>query len=292
MNLQCPLSRKWPVEPVKFVDGKVYDKAALIEHSLRNAGLYLDVLVDAKALVPDLQRLGEIEAVVNQSKNTKESREWQSRRVKLEKEAINLKKAELGRLEALVFRAEHYIQIKNYANALLVLEPLEKPTAKVHMLRGDSCAALGRTNEAFEHYVKASGSTHENAHWKIAELFRQEGRHAEALEWNEVAAKKRGLWGKEKHVRLVAEAYMNGDNVERDVDEAMVWYKKLGTTYKDPDALYLCAQECFARKDMVGCVRFLQSASKKGNEQADAKLAFLEGWFDSEELVQFKRPKA
>jgi hypothetical protein len=111
------------------------------------------------------------------------------------------------------------------------------------------------------------------------------------LKWNEIAANKRGLWGKEQHVRIVAEAYMNGDNVEQDVDKAMVWYKKLGTAYKDHDALFLCAQDCFVRGDRVGCVRLLLSASEKGNEQADEKLAMLDRLFDSDEVVHMKRPR-
>jgi tetratricopeptide (TPR) repeat protein len=291
MNLRCPLSKKWPVEPVKFVDGNVYDKAALIEHSLRNDGLYLNVLVDPKGLVPDLQRLVEIEAVVEQSKGTKETLEWHSRRSKMKQEAAMLEKAEIDKSETLLYFVEHYIRKNEYVNALRTMESLEKPTAKIHMLRGDCCDALGRTNEAFAHYAKATSSTHENAHWKIAELFRREGRHAEALKWNEIAANKRGLWGKEQHVRIVAEAYMNGDNVEQDVDKAMVWYKKLGTAYKDHDALFLCAQDCFVRGDRVGCVRLLLSASEKGNEQADEKLAMLDRLFDSDEVVHMKRPR-
>lgn len=289
MNLRCPLSKKWPVQPVTFADGKVYDKAALIEHSLRNAGLYLNVLVDPKGLIPNLQRLVEIEAVVEASKGSKESREWHGRKKQIEDEAVRLESAEKGRTDSLLQIAEDYVGKKFYTNALKVLEPIEKPNAKVHMLRGDCCVALGKPNEASEHYVKASGSTHENAHWKIAELFRQHGRHPEALKWNKVAANKRGLWGKEPHVRIVAEAYMQGDHVEKDVDEAMVWHKKLATSYKDPDSLYLCAQDCFVRGDRVGCIRMLISASEKGNEEAEEKLARFAELFDPEELQHLKR---
>lgn len=291
MNLRCPLSRKLPVQPVTFVDGKVYDKAALIEHSLRNSGLFLDVLVDPKGLVPNLERLVEIEAIVDQSKGSKESQEWHRRKTKLEKEAAVLKLAEKGRTENLLYCAEVHVGNKMYVDALKTLEPIEKPNAKVHMLRGDCCAALGKPDEAYEHYVKASESTHENAHLKIAELFRQDGRHAEALQWNVIAAKKRGLWGKEPHVRIVAEAYMNGDHVEQDVDEAMVWHKKLATTYKDPDSMYLCAQDCFVRGDRVGCIRLLVSASEKGNEEAEKKLARFAELFEEEEMQHLKRKK-
>jgi len=289
MNLRCPLSKKWPVQPVTFADGKVYDKAALIEHSLRNAGLYLNVLVDPKGLIPNLQRLVEIEAIVEASKGSKESREWHGRKKQIEDEAVRLESAEKGRTDSLLRIAEDYVGKKFYTNALKVLEPIEKPNAKVHMLRGDCCVALGKPNEAYEHYVQASGSTHENAHWKIAELFRQHGRHPEALKWNKVAANKRGLWGKEPHVRIVAEAYMQGDHVEKDVDEAMVWHKKLATSYKDPDSLYLCAQDCFVRGDRVGCIRMLISASEKGNEEAEEKLARFAELFDPEELQHLKR---
>jgi TPR repeat protein len=279
VDLECPFTKRIPADPVIAPNGRTYERGELLERSDGNDGFIGRFVIDEKTLQPDAVRLQNIERFL-ETADVKVRQDWNKRRKTVlaskQRDAEELaslgqldQAAEMGHLKSVLKQAQTFYEQKNFALALQRLSKVVPSTPQSSMLTGDVYNAMGRHGEAFEHYVKCMDSLRLDAHWKICQMYAEDGNLHQAIVWNARAFKKVGLCGKEKHVRRLAECYRDGVGVDVDLEKSIEFFKVLATNYGDVEAQFIVAKhQLGADSDVVGGIRRLISASNKGQDEA------------------------
>jgi tetratricopeptide (TPR) repeat protein len=302
VQLWCPLSKKVPVNPVKFDDGFVYDLDALLEEAKRNDGIFNMHLVDVDLLKTNTKRLDEIQHLADRNRNSTLWKDWSERRarfLKEEKRVANLwrghemkkststsdhhlkqKFLQMTSICKPQKKAQHLSAIESVQTYLTEKDPERAlqdynkffadvvPTAKCYQLLGNIHKALGDHKKAYAAYYNVVKNMPEDAvkidiYWDISELHRANGDFRKALEWNERGHSKKAK-EKAKHAWKLAEAYREGQHVAKNMEVAKKYYQKWASySRKEGAPDWQLAKICFEEGNLPESVNHLCKAAKR-----------------------------
>jgi tetratricopeptide (TPR) repeat protein len=275
-SLCCPISKKLPVCPVLAKDGKTYDRDTLFEQAFKNGGCYAGMWIDDTTTTLNLTHLESVRKLVRTATSDHAVQEWTKKRKKFEVEQRRREKKPAidGDSKACIIEVcNNLLQIDDVKKAREYYDQHVIFTEQVDLLQinGRIYMREGEHRKAYEEFRKAlllRPKVTQDVYWDMCELFRAQGEHAMALQYNVDAEKKQGLRNKKKHIERLVQALEQGLGVEKNIETAKMWAKKLSSSYKDVEAdMFLAKHESLAENTLVA-VKFIDTAAKRKHGEA------------------------